>query len=218
MGRKRIGIFLWVAGMVLGWICFTAAWVCAGNPPRPIDVIKNGTEKALRILNTCSKEDSPETIRRRRQEIKQIAYEYVDFEEMGRRALGRHWKRFTPAQREEFIRLFKDLLYFTYIGKVDTYTCGKKQTIIYDGERILGRYALVKTRVDYQGQKVPVEYRMIKKDRGWMVYDVVIEGVSYVNNYRKQFDTILMKKSVDELFSMLKSKVAELEKDDRRGT
>jgi len=77
---------------------------------------------------------------------------------------------------------------------------------------------LVKTRVSYQDQMVPVEYRMIQTDKGWMVYDVVIEGVSYVNNYRKQFDSILVNKPVDDLFAMLRDKVAELEKNDSLGS
>ncbi|MBZ4660822.1 MAG: transporter substrate-binding protein [Desulfacinum sp.] len=183
-----------------------------------MDVIKSGTDRALAVLNVCRDEESDEVRRQKREEIKKIAYDYVDFEEMGRRALGRHWKKLTPAQQDEFLRLFKDLLYFTYIGRVDTYTCGQTQTIAYDEEKILGRYALVKTRVSYQDQMVPVEYRMIQTDKGWMVYDVVIEGVSYVNNYRKQFDSILVNKPVDDLFAMLRDKVAELEKNDSLGS
>lgn len=186
--------------------------------PGPMDVIKSGTDRALAVLNVCRDEESDEVRRQKREEIKKIAYDYVDFEEMGRRALGRHWKKLTPAQQDEFLRLFKDLLYFTYIGRVDTYTCGQTQTIAYDEEKILGRYALVKTRVSYQDQMVPVEYRMIQTDKGWMVYDVVIEGVSYVNNYRKQFDSILVNKPVDDLFAMLRDKVAELEKNDSLGS
>jgi len=183
----------------------------------PKEVIKSATDRALHVLQTCPG-STPENIKARREAARAIADDYVDFEEAGKRTLGRHWKSLSSEQRTEFIRLFKDLLYFTYIGKVDTYTCGQGDVIRYDEERVEGRFALVKTRVRYQNQDVPVEYRMILNGDRWMVYDVVIEGVSYVNNYRSQFDSILVNRSVADFLDSLRQKVAELEKNDRLGS
>lgn len=183
----------------------------------PTQVVQDATKRVLHVLSTCGG-DTPENIKARREAVRTIALDYVDFEEAGKRTLGRHWKTFTPEQRAEFIRLFKDLLYFTYIGKVDTYTCGQEEVIRYIEERVEGRYALVKTRVRYQNEDVAVEYRMLQSGDRWMVYDVVIEGISYVNNYRAQFDGALVNRSVTDFLESLRQKVVELEKNDRLGS
>ncbi len=199
-------------------VAFAVLWFIssARAQTRPTDVIKSATERALRVLHTCGT-DSPEHIKARREAVRSIATEYVDFEEAAKRSLGRHWRSLNPEQRSEFVRLFKDLLYFTYIGKVDTYTCGEDEVVRYEEERVEGRFALVKTRVRYQNQDVIVEYRMIQSGDRWMVYDVVIEGISYVNNYRSQFESFLVNRSVNDLLDSLKQRVAELEKNDRLG-
>lgn len=183
----------------------------------PTEVIKNATARALQVLRTCGN-NSPEEFKARDEALRSLAVEYVDFEEAAKRSLGRHWRNLTPEQRSEFVRLFKDLLYFTYIGRVDTYTCGEEEQIRYEEERVEGRYALVKTRVRYQNQDVAVEYRMLQSGGRWMVYDVVIEGISYVNNYRSQFDSFLVNRSVNDFLESLKQKVAELQKNDRPGS
>ncbi len=214
-GRKwaRFGFLVL---LVLGFCVAGPDDASASVQKSPMEVIKSATERALKTLQECGG-SSPEDIKARRAASRAIAEEYVDFEEAGKRSLGRHWRSLSPDQRTEFIRLFKDLLYFTYIGRVDSYTCGQGEQIQYDEERVEGRFALVKTRVRYQNQDVPVEYRMIQRDDRWMVYDVVIEGVSYVNNYRSQFDNILVNRSVDDFLDSLRQKVAELEKNDRLG-
>lgn len=211
--RERFGFLV---ALALGFCVAGPNVASASVQKSPMEVIKSATERALKVLQECGG-SSLEDIKARRQASRAIAEEYVDFEEAGRRSLGRHWRSLSPDQRTEFIRLFKDLLYFTYIGKVDSYTCGEGDQIRYDEERVEGRFALVKTRVRYQNQDVPVEYRMIQKDDRWMVYDVVIEGVSYVNNYRSQFDNILVNRSVNDFLDSLRQKVAELEKNDRLG-
>lgn len=200
-------------------VAFAVLWFVSSAPAqtKPTDVIKNATERALHVLHTCGT-DSPEHIKARREAVRSIAMEYVDFEEAAKRSLGRHWRSLNPEQRTEFVSLFKDLLYFTYIGKVDTYTCGEDEVVRYEEERVEGRFALVKTRVRYQNQDVVVEYRMIQSGDRWMVYDVVIEGISYVSNYRSQFESFLVNRSVNDLLDSLKQKVAELEKNDRFGS
>ncbi|MGQ9485140.1 MAG: MlaC/ttg2D family ABC transporter substrate-binding protein [Desulfosoma sp.] len=205
------------AFLVLGLYWLQGHAAVAWAQTTPTEVIKNATARALQVLRTC-RGNSPEELRARREAVRSLAMEYVDFEEAAKRSLGRHWKNLTPEQRSEFLRLFKDLLYFTYIGKVDTYTCGEEEQIRYEEERVEGRFALVKTRVRYQNQDVAVEYRMLQSGGRWMVYDVVIEGISYVNNYRSQFDSFLVNRSVNDFLESLKQKVAELQKNDRLGS
>lgn len=208
----------WASAVLALGLCWlqghaTVAWAQA----TPTEVIKDATARVLQVLRTC-RGNSPEALKARHEAVRNLALEYVDFNEAAKRALGRHWKSLSPEQRSEFVRLFKDLLYFTYIGKVDTYTRDEEEQIHYEDERVEGRYALVKTRVRYQNQDVVVEYRMLQRGGQWMVYDVVVEGISYVNNYRSQFANFLVNHSVKDFLESLKQKVAELDKNDRLGS
>jgi len=184
-------------------ICFVTAPIAAETP---MQVIRAGTQRALEIIGPCTAGQTF-SVRRNRDKILEIVYDYVDFREMGMRCLGLHWKRQPPAKREEFLNLFEDLLFNTYIDRVDTYTCGNEK-IAYDEEEVRARkYALVKTRVvGYQNTDIPVNYRMKLKNGEWKVYDVVVEGVSLVENYRGQFNSILSRNSFDELLERMRGK------------
>lgn len=201
----------WLAFLVAVVTMSGATWVRAASEPGPMEVIRAGTDRVLEVLNLGGAEPTPERIKQRREEIREIAYDYVSFEEMSKRALGRHWKKLSPQERDEFVELFQKLLYNTYIDRVDTYTGGEEK-IYYDQERVEGDYAQIKTRISYKESEIPVEYRMVRTNGKWMVYDVVIEGVSFVNNYRKQFDEVLINRSFDHLLSVLRDKIAQLEK------
>ena len=137
-----------------------------------------------------------------------IADVYFDWTEMSRRTLARYWKARTPEEQKEFSGLFRDLLKNAYIGRIESYS-GEK--VIFEGETTDDKYAVVKSQIITPKQKteVPVNYRLIKKENGWMVYDVVIEGVSLVNNYRSQFNSILQSSSYEELVKRIKDKIAE---------
>jgi len=201
----------WLAFLVAVVTMSGATWVRAASEPGPMEVIRAGTDRVLEVLNLGEAEPTPERIKQRREEIREIAYDFVNFEEMSKRALGRHWKKISPQERDEFMELFQKLLYNTYIDQVDTYTGGVAE-IHYDQERVEGDYAQVKTRISYKEAEIPVEYRLVRTDGKWLVYDVVIEGVSFVNNYRKQFDAMLTNRSFDHLLSVLRDKIAQLEK------
>jgi phospholipid transport system substrate-binding protein len=130
------------------------------------------------------------------------------WEESARACLGRHWPKLNPAQKTEFIKLFSEFLEESYSDKIATYY-GDLDHIQYGGEKIVeGDYASVKmtlttkSKVDH-----PVEYRMQKNAAGdWKVYDVVIEGISLVKNYRDQFDAIIAKSGYDGLLKEIKAK------------
>jgi phospholipid transport system substrate-binding protein len=140
----------------------------------------------------------------RRQKILEIVSQVFDFREMAKRSLGIYWRKRTPQERDEFVPLYKALLNDTYMRKVERYTSEK---ILYTDESIQGDYAVVKTRVIRStGTEIPLEYRLMKEDGKWVVYDVVIEGVSLVNNYRSQFSQIIRSDSYEELVKRLKKK------------
>jgi phospholipid transport system substrate-binding protein len=172
----------------------------------PLSVIQSGTERALQILHASRAGEAP-ALRQRKGEILTIVDEYFNFEEMARRALGRPWKDQTPEKRQEFVKLFKQLLFNTYINRVESYT-GSNEQIAYDSEKLDGDYALVKTHVTIQSnQIVQIDYRLRLENGQWQVYDVVVEGISFVDNYRGQFASILANESFDSLLKKIREKV-----------
>ena len=162
------------------------------------DQVRRSVDEVIKVVQ--SQPDGPA----RRAEIRRIANRLFDFEETAKRALGPHWQQRTPAEREEFVRLFSDLLEAAYVGKIDLYQ-GEK--IAYVGETVDGDQATAKTRiVTKQGTEVPVDYRLLREKDGWRVYDVVIEGVSLVGNYRTQFNKIIQTSSFEDLVKRMRAK------------
>jgi len=181
----------------------------AATPASPLTVVQTGTEQALDILRSSQSEGGP-TIRQRRDEILTIVDRYFNFQEMARRSLGRAWRDQPPAKQQEFVRLFKDLLFNTYVSRVETYTSGNEQ-VVFDRQDIDGNYAVVFTRiVNYRNSDVKVDYRMRLDGGEWKVYDVVVEGISFIDNYRGQFTYILARESFDSLLNRIRERVAEL--------
>jgi phospholipid transport system substrate-binding protein len=137
--------------------------------------------------------------------IMNIVETMIDWQEATKRALGIHWKKRTPQEKEEFVLLFKNLLKRTYSDKLDLYS---GQEIVFDSEKIDDDYALVKTKIidKKQGTDVAVEYRLLKNGERWLTYDISIEGISVLNNYRVQFDEIIVSSSYDDLVKKMKNK------------
>jgi phospholipid transport system substrate-binding protein len=173
---------------------------------QPTDQLRAEIERVIKVL------DDPELKRGdrasvRRAEVRRIANEIFDFGETAKRSLGRHWASRTPMEREEFVQLFADLLERSYISKIELYG-GEK--IVYLGETIDGDQATVKTKITTrQGTEVPIDYRMLKRGDKWLVYDVIIEGVSLVANYRVQFNKIIISASYAELVKKMRDKQEE---------
>ena len=185
--------------MVLTVACSISAF--AGEPT---EVIRKTTDKIIAIVKDPALQ-GPEKKRERERLIRAAAEEIFDKEEMSMRTLARHWRERTPAEKKDFMELFEDLLEKTYIDRVEGYS-GEK--VVYEGERVEGNYALVKVDIMTKQQtKIPVLYRLKKKKTGWLVYDLSIEGVSLVNNYRTQFNSIIMRSSFKDLIEKLKEKV-----------
>lgn len=181
-------------------LCATAT---AAPAMTPTETVKTRVEAALQNLSQTSA-SSPESIEQRRAELRRAADSLFDFTEMGRRALGRHWADRTPAEREEFVKLFTDLIARSYIGKIDHYA---GETIAYTAERVDGDEASVQSRVvTAKGSQIPVEYRLHRINDGWSAYDVFVENVSLVGTYRSQFDRIIRSESFASLLRRLREK------------
>ena len=175
----------------------------------PTQQIKETTDKILAILSNPSLKGTAQA-EERKKVIGQTVDERFDWEEMSRRSLARHWAARTPEEKKEFIGLFRNLLERTYLNKVDDYS---GEAVTYEGDTIDGNYASVKVKIaTSQGKEIPVEYRVMKKQTNWLVYDITIEGVSFVNNYRSQLNSILAKSPYSELVKRLQDKSSFVEK------
>ena len=170
----------------------------------PMEEIKQTTDKILSIV-THPALKAPSKAAEREKLIRQAIDERFDWEEMARRSLAIYWAKRTPEERKEFVRLFADLVELTYMKKVEDYS-GEK--VLYEGETKEGDYATVIVKiVTKRGADIPVEYRLKKERDDWFIYDVPIEGVSLVNNYRIQFHSIISQSSYENLVKRLREKV-----------
>jgi phospholipid transport system substrate-binding protein len=180
---------------------FTATAAIAGAPT---EQLKQRVDEVVKVVDDPALKDKTAE---RRAAIRKIAEDVFDYRDAARRALGPHWTARTPQEQEEFARLFADVLDRAYVGKIDLYQ-GEK--VSYTGETIDGDTATVKTRiVTKKGTEVPIDYRMHLKDGRWLVYDVIIEGVSLVSNYRNQFNKVVQTESYQALVDKLRSKDSE---------
>jgi phospholipid transport system substrate-binding protein len=171
----------------------------------PTEKMRQTTDKILSILADPSLKKPPKVEERRRL-IRKAVDERFNWEEMARRSLARHWASRTDEEKKEFIRLFGELLERAYMSKVEGYS-GEK--VLYEGERVDEDYATVKVKIKTKKNvDIPVEYRLKKEENDWLVYDISIEGVSLVNNYRTQFNSIITQSSYEGLVKKLRAKVA----------
>ena len=182
-----------------------APWFTAPAHAGPaLDQLKGQIERVIKTLDdpAIKKNDV-----QRRAAVRKIAEDIFDFPETAKRSLARHWQPRTPAERDEFVQLFADLLERSYISKIELYG-GEK--IVYVSDVMDGDQAVVRTQIlTKNGTQVPVDYRMLKKGDKWLVYDVIIEGVSLVANYRTQFNKIIQTSSYPELVKKMKAKKEE---------
>ena len=199
--RIRYCLSLLLGGFL--WMVLLAA-PCLGGAPT--DGIKKTTDRILVIVSDPALK-GPENRKKRGQLIRQAVDEQLNWEAMTQRSLARHWRGRTEAEKKEFIELFGKLLERTYLDKVGSYS-GEK--VIYVGETIDGKYGTVTAKIiTHSRTEVAVRYRLKKTNGDWRVYDISVEGVSLVNNYRKQFNSIILRSSYDDLVAKLREKVAE---------
>jgi len=170
----------------------------------PTDRIRGTIDRVIGILKDpamAAKEKREERRRILRNEIAPV----FDFGEMAKRSLGPNWRGRTPEEKDRFVALFRELLENSYLGKIESY---QGEEIRYGKESIEGPYAEVKTLVTTrQNLEFPVDYRMVEGSGGYRIYDVVVEGISLVGNYRSQFNSILQKSSFQEMMDKLRATI-----------
>lgn len=189
MKSIRLSILATTLGLCL------AAQVWAGAPT---DQARQYTDQVLKVLGDPALKEAE-----RRTAVRKVAEEMFDMSETAKRALGRHWQSRTPAEREEFTRLFADLLENTYLSKIGLYS---GERVSYVGESIDGDFAIVRAKIlRRQGAEVPVEARMLRRGDRWYIYDLSVEGISLINNYRSQFNAIIQKSSYEQLVQRLRA-------------
>jgi phospholipid transport system substrate-binding protein len=189
-------------GLVVFLLIFGLAGVALAG--KPTESIRQTTDKIIAILQDPALQE-PEKESERKRLIRLAADERFNWREMARRSLARHWKKRTNEEKQEFVALYADLLERTYMNRIENYS-GEKVT--YDGERIEGNYSLVNITVfTSQDLEIPVQYRLRIRGSDWLIYDVLVEGVSLINNYRQQFNDIILKSSYEDLVEQLRKKV-----------
>jgi phospholipid transport system substrate-binding protein len=187
------------------WILL-AAGTSAQPDVGPTQVVQMATQQVLQVVQD-GQLAAPVSQDQRRLEVQRIADRLFDFQEMSRRALALHWRERTPQEQGEFIAVFKQLLGRAYIGRLESYA---GEQIVYLSEQLDGEFATVRSKiVTGRGAEIPVDYRLRQVGARWVVYDVAVSGVSFVANYRGQFDRIIRTSSYQALIRDLKSKYAE---------
>ena len=172
----------------------------------PLGSVQANVNKVLDVLrDPALKAETAKEIKKER--LRAIYEQMFDEIELAKRTLARNWNALDLAQRREFVQLFRQVLEKAYIDKILSYT---NEKVVFDKESMLAEnQAEVQTKIVTSSKEIPISYRVIQKDGTWKVYDVIVEGVSLVQNYRTQFSEILAKNSPNELLEILRKKVKE---------
>ena len=184
--------FVWISGQVFAESHITTD-------------LKGTIDQVLEIVSNKNLQKNPTL---RREKLRQVIGLRFNYKQMVMRSLAKNYKDRSDKERKEFTRLFKKLLENSYASKIENY---RNETINYVGEQIKGKYALVKTQIVRKDGVIDVDYKMLKENGQWLVYDFVIEGVSLIRNYRSQFSKIISTESYATLVSKLSKKVEDLE-------
>lgn len=197
----------------IGRFCCMAAWVAlallfAGvsrsEAGAPMEIMQGVVGEVFSTLKTYPVSGPPDNMTKRRQKIREIIDTHFDSAEMSQRALGKYWKEISEEQRKEFTQLFYWRLYNFYILRLENYSDEK---VLYNKEIIKGNIAAIYTQISSsKNPEFDIEYRLKQQSEDWKIYDVVIEGVSLVANYRSQFSSFLSKKTFEELLKTLREK------------
>jgi phospholipid transport system substrate-binding protein len=201
--RMRMGMAIRVSAVAAG-IAVAAATAWAGPAT---DQVRSAVDRVLKVVSDPELK-KPQNADRRRGQIREVARQLFDFEEMSKRAMARHWAPLKPEQKKRFTELFSELLENSYVSKIESYG-GEK--IAYLPEQVDGDITIVKSKlVTQKGTEIPIDYRLEKDGDRLEVYDVVIEGVSLVANYRTQFNKIIQTSSFQDLVKKMKTRQEEL--------
>lgn len=182
---------------VLFLVLLLSGWSHAAQAGQARDTLKASVDEVLSVLSSTKSGDPART-----EKLQAAVSKVFDPEELARRTLAANWEAFNPDERQRFTKAFVRLLEHTYLRRIEAYTDEK---VVFMDESVLGEgRSEVSTKIVTSNKEVPIVYRLIKKN-DWKVYDVVIEGVSLVQNYRNQFNQILAKESPAQLIGRVET-------------
>lgn len=203
--KKRILLLpalLLAAFFIAGFV--QSAWAV---PSGPIEQIKETVDGILSILR--EKDSQGEAAwEEKEKRIIVVVEKRFDFTEMSKLALASHWKKRTPDEKTAFTKLFSQLLETTYINRIKAYS---DEEVLYKRQEIKGRKALVRTTIVKNNAEIPISYKLKNTNGKWMVYDVIIEGVSLIRNYRSQFMSIMSREKYPGLIKRMEAKLEKIE-------
>lgn len=185
------------------WLMVASAMAATSSPR---EVVQTAVSRVVAVLQDDFQGahlDRPRT-EMRHAEIRRVAADFFDFDDMARRTLTRHWNARTPDERAEFVRLFTDLLEGSYIGRIEQFS---GERILYLSERVDGHYATVRSRiVTRRPSEIAVDYRLQLRDGRWRAYDVLLDGVSFVSTFRSEFERIIQQSTYAGLVDRLRKR------------
>ena len=181
-------------------LIFWVGTVCSASTPKA--QVQATVDQVLEVLRDKQLHGEP-----RRLTLSRLIRARFDFVIMSQRTLGKYWKTAKQEEQERFVALFSDLLEASYIGRIEAYS---DESVSYGAEKIEENRAEVATMVNSGGTLIPIEYRLVQEGEEWLVYDVVIEEVSLIKNYRSSYGEIVRKEGFAGLFGRMEEKIAEL--------
>jgi phospholipid transport system substrate-binding protein len=170
--------------------------------PPPTDEVRSSVEAVIALL----KDDQLDR-EARRDRMREVIDRRFDFRAMSQRTLATNWKKASDTEKQKFTELFAELIQNSYVSKIESYT---NETVEYPKEKKKGRKAVVDTLIITSSAEIPVNYKVYLKDGSWLVYDVIIEGVSLISNYRSSYQEIVKKDGFDGLLAKMEEKIREL--------
>ncbi len=205
--RQQIGLRGFCL-LIMAFVCLPVQLNAAAEAD-PLTQIKQSVDQVVAILH--DDDNSEEKWVTQKEEIIEIIDKRFDSEELALRVLAKHWRKRTDQEKAQFIDLFSSVLENTYISRVKSYATAE---VIFEKQIVKGNKAMVYSFINYNNQEIPINYRLKKKNGEWFVYDIMIEGVSLVNNYRKQFSQIIKREKYEGLVRRMEEKIQETKEKD----
>jgi phospholipid transport system substrate-binding protein len=175
----------------------------AASAMSPLEQVRTAVDQVIEVLRQNELQGEA-----RRRVLSDLVRSRFDFVIMSQRTLGQHWKKASAEEQAEFVSLFSDLLEASYIGRLEAYS---GETVSYNSEKIDGNRAVVATVVHSSNTDIPIDYRMVRKGSDWFVYDVLVEDISLIKNYRSSYGEIVRKEGYAGLFERMRKKITELQ-------
>ncbi len=192
---------MFAAGLTIGLLFASHSGAVPEGAP-PTAVVRATLNTVFHILDDQQLK-APSQGKHRRELIEKVIAERFDYEEMSKRTLATHWKPLNQSERQEFVQLFKTFLSDQYAARIEGYA---GERVVYLSERTTDGYAEVRTRLVSDKLDFPMDYRLTNKGGTWYAYDVIVDGVSLVMNYRSQFTKIIAESSFQELMRRLRDR------------